>query len=281
MKRRTLLQSAVATGATAALVSEAANKTSPLRIIDTNVSLFRWPFRRLPLDETGRLLEKMAGLGIARAFAGNFEGIFHRDLRAVNQRLAQTCAAHPALTPVGSVNPELPDWEDDLKRCRGDWNMPGIRLHPNYHGYELGDHRFSKLLEVAGQQKLFVQIAAGLEDPRTQPFQLQIPDVDLTPLPGLVKHTDVRVQILNWRPRGALLEALAEIPEIHFDIARVESTDGVATLLESVPKERVLFGTHAPFLIPEAALIRVHESHLPEASLRAVMETNANRFQAG
>jgi predicted TIM-barrel fold metal-dependent hydrolase len=38
----------------------------------------------------------------------------------------------------------------------------------------------------------------------------------------------------------------------------------------------VLFGTHAPFLIPEAALIRVHESAvLDEMGLHAVLSQNA------
>ncbi|MGA1479993.1 MAG: hypothetical protein ACO38N_02820, partial [Candidatus Nanopelagicales bacterium] len=43
-------------------------------IIDTNVNLGRWPFRRLPLDETGNLVGKMRLLGITRALAGSFEG---------------------------------------------------------------------------------------------------------------------------------------------------------------------------------------------------------------
>ena len=34
-------------------------------------------------------------------------------------------------------------------------------------------------------------------------------------------------------------------------------------------------------LIPEASLIRVHESDLSEAALHAILETNADRFLAG
>ncbi|SVA62670.1 uncharacterized protein METZ01_LOCUS115524, partial [marine metagenome] len=30
-----------------------AKETPQLDIIDTNLSLFQWPFRRLPLDDTG------------------------------------------------------------------------------------------------------------------------------------------------------------------------------------------------------------------------------------
>ena len=61
MNRRDVLNLAVAAGASAALrPSSAAAKEDDaapgLRIVDTNVSLFHWPFRRLPLDDV-ELLE--------------------------------------------------------------------------------------------------------------------------------------------------------------------------------------------------------------------------------
>lgn len=282
MKRRALLNSALMAGTFSLLASKdrtVAAEEPRLEIIDTNVSLFHWPFRRLPLDETDRLVKKLSSLGIGQAWAGSFEGVFQRDIRAVNQRLVSACAAHDLLVPIGSINPELPGWEDDLRRCREDHHMPGIRLHPNYHGYSLADENFPRLLSLATNLKLFVQIAVALEDIRTQAANLQVADVDLTPLPEILKqHSAARLQILNWKPRGAVPKALAEASGVYFDTARVEGTDGVAALLNIIPSERVMFGTHAPFLIPEASLIRVHESKLANDDLRSVLQGNANRI---
>ena len=225
-------------------------------------------------------MKKLRSLGVAAAWAGNFEGVLHRDIAAVNQRLAQECKRYPELIPIGSVNIELPDWEEDLRRCIETHDMPGIRLHPNYHGYTLDDSRFERLLKLATANGRFVQIAALMEDVRTQHPLVRVADVDLAPLPAVMTRiAGAKVQILNSRPSSPLLEKLAKAPGIYFDTARIDGTDGVPKLVERVPTGRVMFGTHAPFLIPEAALIRVHESGLlNEPALRSVLSKNARQI---
>ena len=284
MNRRDVLQIAAATGAASLLVSKSASaveeESQPLEIVDTNISLFHWPFRRLPLDQTAKLIKKLRTLGVTRAWAGSFEAILHRDLAGVNGRLARECQPHRELVPIGTVNPLLPGWENDLRQCFGKHGMPAVRVYPNYHGYTLQEPRFVQLLEKVTAAGRFLQLASMMEDTRTQHVQHQVADVDLDPLPALLGRLGrARVQILNWRPRAALLEELAKTPGIFFDTARAEGTDGVPRLVEKVGKDRVMFGSHAPFLIPEAALIRVHESsRLSESSLRTVLAANARRL---
>lgn len=282
MNRRDVLNLAVAAGTATSLLpgmAEASgDETTSLRIVDTNVSLFQWPFRRLPLDDVERLVTKYRMLGIRQAWAGTFEGVLHRDVASANQRLSDVCMKYLELVPIGTVNPELPGWEEDLRRCHEKHSMPGIRLHPNYHGYVLDDPRFAQLLRLATAAGLFVQLATTIEDTRTQHPQLQLPDVDLAPLPDVVRDVPgARMQLLNYRPRGAVFEQLAKTTDVMFDTARVDATDGIPKLVKSLSAGRVLFGTHAPFLIPEAALIRVHESgQLNDSELQAVYADNAD-----
>jgi predicted TIM-barrel fold metal-dependent hydrolase len=284
LNRRELLNLGASAGVASLLASDrgqAAEESRPsFQIVDSNVSLFHWPFHRLPLDETDKLLNKLRSLGIHSAWAGSFEGVLHRDVAGVNQRLAEECKKHPELVPIGSVNLALPDWKEDLRRCIEIHQMPGVRLHPNYHGYALDDPRFAELLELSAKARRFVQIAAAMEDTRTQYPLLQTPDVDLTPLAAVMNRIkSAKVQILNVRPRPPLLSQLAKTPGIYFDTARAEGTDGVPNLVKSLPRGRVLFGTHAPFLIPEAALIRVHESNLlDEAALKDIFSGNAEKL---
>lgn len=282
--RREFLTTSATVGLAATLglktAQSAENRSPDIKIIDTNVSLFQWPFRRLPLDNTQALVKKLQELGINQAWAGSYEGILHRDISTVNQRLTDECRRYPQLVPIGSINPTLPDWEHDLQQCRQKHQMPGIRLHPNYHGYTLTDPRLLALLKQATATGLFVQLAVSLEDIRTQHESMQVTDVDLTPLSDLAaKVPGLRLQLLNTKLRPDLINKLSQAPGIFFDTARVESTDGVPELVKRLSAGRVLFGTHAPFLIPEAALVRVSESSILDwADLNSVLAANATQF---
>ena len=277
MRRRKWVQTSLAAGAASlACAGESGEERDSLSVFDSNVSLFHWPFRRLPLDETARLVEKMNQLGIESALAGSFEGILQRDLGAVNRRLARECESRAGLSPAGSINPVQPGWREDLKECQEELGMRAIRLHPSYHGYRLGDSCFIELAEAAVEAGMLLQIVAVFEDTRTQPEMLRVQDVDLAPLAEF--SIEGKIQILNWRPRGPVLEVLAEKTEVSFDTSRVEGTDGISTLLKQLPASRILFGTHAPFLIPEASLIRIHESDLPDDVVGAILSENMQAF---
>lgn len=292
LSRRDLLATAATASAVSSLLSPPARShppqaeappataSSPRRtIVDTNVSLFQWPFRRLPLDNAAALVKKLRALGIVQAWAGSFEAMLHRDLAGVNQRVVETCEQYPELLPIGSINPELPDWKRDLDRCINDYRTLGIRLYPNYHGYTLRDLRFTELLERATTAKRFVQITVTMEDTRTQHPLVCVEDVDLAPLAQQMQSVPgAQVQLLGARPRSPLLASLAKIPGISFDTSRVDGTDGIAHWLQTISADRLMFGTHAPFLIPEASLIRVYESNLDEAGLCGLLSENAIRL---
>lgn len=283
MNRRDILNTAVAgTAASLLLRNGRAAGVAPFSIIDTNVSLFQWPFRRLPLDNVVDLVKKFRLLGITQAWAGSFEAILHRDLRAANERLGKTCANYSELLPVGAINLTLPGWEGDLRRCIQRHRMHAIRLHPNYHGYTLEEPAVSRLLQKASEANLLVQISVAMEDSRTQHKLVQVPDVDLSHLPKLLgRIPNAKIQILNHRSPLRLMESLAAFPGVSFDTARVDATDGPTKLLRTVPPGRVMFGTHSPFLIPEAALIRSGESNLTDEELVSLFQKNAEQITGG
>jgi len=254
-------------------------------IIDTNVNLSRWPFRRLVGDEPAELVARLRKRNVIQAWAGSFDGILHKDIAGVNARLAEDCRTYGQgiLVPFGSINPKLPDWQEDLRRCQEEHKMPGIRLHPNYHGYDLADPAFAEVLRLATARRLIVQLALCMEDERTQHPLLRVPPVDLTPLADIVKSVPgVRLAILNCNPRINLeqLPPVSSAGEVYFEFCMVEGIGGVARLAQRVSLERVLFGSNHPLFYFESALLKVQESGLDEAQKKALFEENARRLIA-
>jgi predicted TIM-barrel fold metal-dependent hydrolase len=255
----------------------------PVELIDVNVSLSYWPFRRLPGDEAPDLVAELRRQGVTQAWAGSFDALLHRDLAGVNARLAETCRKHGdgLLVPFGAVNPKLPDWEEDVRRCHEEHRMAGLRLHPNYHGYKLDDPDFARLLDVAAARKLVVQIPLTMEDERTQHPLVLVPHVDATPLVAHAKRLPhLKLVLLNaFRSlRGEKLEALAEAGNVSFDIGMLELVGGVGDLVQKIRVDQVLFGSYAPFFYFESAVLKLKESALDATRHRAIASGNAKRI---
>jgi uncharacterized protein len=252
-------------------------------IVDVNVNLSRWPFRRVVGDDTPSLVASLKERGVAQAWAGSFDGMLYKDIGGVNARLAEACRTHGRdfLVPFGSVNPKLPDWQEDLRRCHEDYRMPGIRLQPNYHGYDLHDPAFRELIQLATARRLIVQIALCMEDERTQHPLLHVPNVDCGPLLDLLKSTPgPRLVMINCGPaiRDDLLQPILAAGDAYCDISMVESVAGVARLTERVSPQKVLFGSYYPFFYFESALFKMRESGLPDSVKTEIEEGNARRL---
>ena len=253
-------------------------------LIDINVNLSRWPLRRVPLDDTRALVAKLRQAGVTQAWAGSFDGLLHKDVAAVNARLAEECRKHGRglLLPFGTINPMLPDWEEELRRCSEVHRMPGIRLHPNYHGYELAEPNFSRLLRLAAERHLIVQLAVIMEDERMMQPRLRVPPGDTAPLAGLVRQTpELRLVLLNSLSalRGQPLLNLLAAGEVYVEISMLEGVAGIERLLQRAPPDRVLFGSHAPLFYFESALLKLKESALTPSQTKAVRAGNAQRLR--
>jgi predicted TIM-barrel fold metal-dependent hydrolase len=251
-------------------------------VIDVNVHLSRWPFRRVEGDEPAGLVAGLRKRHVTHAWTGTFDGIFHKDISSANARLVDDCRRYGAglLIPFGSINPKLPDWQEDLRRCHEEYRMAGIRLHPSYHGYGLKDPVFAELLHLATARRLVVQLAVCMEDERTQPPLMRVTPVDLSPLPDLLRSEPaVRVVILNSdSSHMEQLQKLLSAGNVYLDIAMVEGVGGVTRLAKKISIERVMFGSNYPLFYFESVLLKVRESEFTDHESQAILTENARRL---
>ena len=264
----------------------------PPEIIDTNVNLFEWPFRKMKYSNTTMLLEKLRKHRITQVWTGSYEALFSKSINITNTRLAKECHENGKgmLVPFGTVNPSWPDWEEDVRRCHEVHKMPGIRLYPAYQAYDLGHEDFPRLVSMAAERGLIVQIVGTLEDTRVQHPIVASREISFEPIVDVMKkNPKAKVQLLNWNDHvnNDLLIKLVSETTAMFDIAWLESTGGLGRLIDGnswfgkrspVPVERIMFGSYAPFFPPESALMKLFESPLTLAQMKSVMNINANQF---
>jgi len=271
--------------------------TAPPDIIDTNVHLFDWPFRKLKYARTKALVAKLRKHRIVQAWAGSYEGLLHKNLDGVNARLAEECQMNgeKMLLPFGAVNPALPDWEEDLRRCQEKYGMLGIRLYPSYHNYTLQKPEVARLLQLARQRGLLVQVAVRMEDPRVHLPVTITPPVDIAALPELLAaQPGIKLQLLNafngTDPlRGQVGRRLIEQTQVTFDFSHVEGQGGLGKLIAGdrdagrppLPVARLAFGSHAPYFPCESAVFKLFESSLGRPELEKLMRVNAERMLKG
>jgi uncharacterized protein len=289
--KASLIPAVIPLASTLASTSAAGATPAGPDIVDCNVHLFEWPFRRLKYARPEALSAKLRKHRIAQAWAGSFEAVLHKQLDRSNRRLAEEChTRHGGMfVPIGCVNPAWSDWEEDLRRCHEQYRMPGVRLYPAYHGYALDHPQFAKLLAEAAKRDLLVQIALRLEDERVHHGATAIGAVDVSPLPDVLKQIPrAKVQLIN--AAGPLLgnnvSALVRQTQVTFDIAATEGNGGVGRLIEgknpsyrgAIPVERLVFGSHAPFFPCESALLKLFESPLSAGQLDELMRASARRL---
>lgn len=243
-------------------------------LIDTHVYLGHWPHARLAGENPRELVEMLRQNNVMQAWAGSFDGLFHRDVAAVNARLAEACTKHGngMLLPFGTVNPTLPDWEEDVRRCHESHHMPGIRLHPTYHGYTLADPRFAQLLALAAKANLVVQLVAWLDVTR---HRWLIPLVDALELnlstvesrreigPNLNKPLRLVISGAKTESIQACHLALRQVAA-YFDVGHITSANQLTELASLVPCEHIFWSSCAPLRSVEAS-----RSILTGASLNA------------
>jgi|SRR5690606_4708736 len=261
-------------------------------VIDTNVNLFQWPFRRLKYSGSADLMEKLKKHRINEAWAGSFEGLFHKDIDGVNRRLTEACekVGQNFFRPFGTVNLAWPDWMEDLRRCHEQYGMAGLRIYPSYQTFNLDHPEFRALLQEVAKRGMILQIVGDMEDSRNHHPITETRDINFGALLDAAKEVpNAKIQLLYWNHRvnAHLMSRIIRESQILFDTARIETSGGLGRMISGhlwsgnatpVPVERILFGSHAPYFPVEANLLKLIESPLTLDQARSIMNGNAQKF---
>lgn len=235
--------------------------------------------------------------------------------RTVNENLAGIVARHPTRFRGFAILP-LPDMDGALREVEYALDVlkfDGIGLYTNYGGIYPGDSRLDPLFAELNRRKAVTYVhpvappgfdmerfgfpAATLEYPFDTTRMIKnlvstgtmrrYPDFKMIVshgggtlpflVPRIARHT-TRFARVPVTPD----EIMADFRNFYFDVTAVSHPHAIEALLAIAPKDRLLYGSDHPFMLPSAISAGVDflakTSHYDEPMRRAVGYENAQRL---
>jgi predicted TIM-barrel fold metal-dependent hydrolase len=257
-------------------------------IIDVNAYLGHFAFRRLRHNTAADLLRLMDSKKIDKAVVSSAGAITYRNPQAGNEDLAAEVERHrDRLVPFAVINPSYAGWRDDLKICRDDFGMTGLRLYPKWHNYGLADSRCLDLIGAATERRMVVSIPIRVEDVRQRSWLVDVPEIPMAELAALIQACpSARFILLNGlqyvsSPLGRKGGGLP--PNYLIEISRMDSVlaNEIGQLVANLGAERVVFGTGMPFNYPDPALLKLEVLEAGPGDKEKISWGNAARWLSG
>jgi len=259
--------------------------------IDVNAYVGHWPFRQLRGANCRDLVTRLDRFGIDQAWVGNLNGIFYKNCQIANEELAEAAASFPKrLLPWATLNPTYPDWEHDLDVCVNQLGTKGLRLYPQYHGYETGDADCMAIVEAARERGLPVAFTVRMVDERQQSWLDPAKRLEMERIAAVVeKAPDAKYLVLHAYLSGLASEAARATmkkADVLFDT--VYGSGVPVGFINAYPlkdavgafgADKFAFGTATPFRDYESHILRIETFKEADAQVKAaIYGGNAERF---
>ena len=234
------------------------------------------PWTRRPIGlEPPALWARLAPFGVSRVFAGRLEALWFENPHDAN-RLAESLPDAPSevvLVPV--LDASIATWREELDRLTARGPLPIVRLLPNYHGYSLADA--DPLFLALAERHVIAQVVVRIDDPRRQHKLAQVADVSSAEIrDASSRHPTLRV-LLSGAQTSSLNAIAKDLPpagNLWADTSQADGVEAIRALMQTPLRDRLVFGSHAPLFIAEAAFLRVVVD-LDDATAQRILHENA------
>lgn len=252
-------------------------------IIDTNAYIGHWPFRQLRHNNADGLLKLMDANHIDKAMVSSINAIFYRNCHQGNVELSDSTKIHPdRFITFATLNPKYAEWKDDLKQCKEEYNMSGIRMLPQYHNYKLYEGEGLEMINLATEMKMTISVPIRMEDRRQRHWLDNVNDIGLSEIESAMNSCpEARFIILSGRG----FESLAKNDNLRkrnflIEISRlnVVPQGEIPKLIEQLGASKLAFGTGIPFSYANPSLLKMQILDVPDKTKEKLMWQNAQQI---
>lgn len=248
-----------------------------MKIIDVNASWGFWPAQRF----TARRLQDLDAMyqeaGIDEVWLSAVESILFPEPDTFDTGLLTQLSGYSRFRPVKVVNPVLANWRSSCLEFSAHHPVAALKLYPNYHGYTLQTPEVAEVCTFAMEQALPILIAMRVNDERNQPGYMEVRGVPAADIADLsLRHPDTRICCLC-----AYMHELATLAKgngnLLVELSFLDDADTLGTASRRIPIDRIVFGSHAPFLNVLPAALKMAHAALSGPDRAAIAAGNLTR----
>jgi hypothetical protein len=252
-----------------------------MEITDFNCDCGPYAFTDFPQTTAAEVAAELRRWGIGRMVMGSVPAITYVSPQPANEALARELAAlgDAGIISAAVLNPAYPGAERDLRRC-ADLGFGALKLYPTYHGFDLTSHETVRLADLATERGWPVLVVARIEDERHHHPLMQVPALAIEQAITFARNVSAAQVVLC---AGTAPEVTSFLQGVHHDRATAEVSwikgplNAIEDLVGHVGHERLLFGSHAPFIYPQVSVAKVAEAFISEEQKAAILHGNAAR----
>lgn len=247
-------------------------------LVDVNVKLGHWPFRRV--KDMHALLNDLDRFHIKRACVSSLSAVHYFNPQEGNLELADSLSnVTGRFIPLAVLAPNFRGWERDFDRCVREMGMQGVILYPNYHQFSLSSPAVNELATGIIEYKLPLFIQTGLEDPRRQFRRTIVPEVQPEEIGAFAaQYPDLTVIALGLK-FGQPERVSPSIPKnLFFDISNYERTGELEYAVGKFGVEKLLFGTNFPLFNIAANVLKLERADILTEQKHFIAAGNAQRL---
>lgn len=241
-------------------------------LIDSNAYIGHWPFLKLEHNTPETLLGRMNEFGTDVSVISNLNGIFYKNTQHANEELWEAIRSkkiyQDRLIPFAVINPAYGGWRDDLETCTTRMGMKGIRLYPQYHGYDIAAPACIELVKICRDKGVPVAFCLRMVDCRTSSWMDLDKEWALKDIVPIVKAVpDAKYLVVNVANSMALSDdemLLFRKADLLMDSSGRNITNW-SSLFKLFGTDQFCFGTHAPILDYFSGLLRIESLRANEA----------------
>ncbi len=255
-------------------------------ILDVNAYLGPWPFRRLRYNTPEGLTKLMEKAKIDLAVVSSASSVLYRNCQEGNLELHEAIRGHEdRLIPFACINPNYAGWREDLQYCADEMKVKGLRLHPNYHDYDLSGENATALIQEATKRGLPISLPLRMEDERQSHWLVKVLGVPVHQIIEAINRSSEATFILTYIHFQEAEQIINACPKRQNFLIETTShyllgayPNHLQTLIDKMGVHRILFGSGIPLKYPQAALLKVKYLQVSEKEKGKILGENAAKI---